>query len=93
MNKEKFKWTALLFIALLSFVLAIATGNMAFNFVAIGLGVIIYKNGDNILFEKYNERVAEKKEQAKIFKEASKKIITERRLKNKGGDRKCQMEE
>lgn len=85
MSKEKFKWSLLLFVAILSFIISLTTGNMVFNIIAIVLAVIIYKNGDEILFSSINKKNKEKREQARVLKEASRTIIKEGRLKNKGG--------
>ncbi|MBO0419423.1 MAG: hypothetical protein ACRCVH_03475 [Vagococcus fluvialis] len=81
MSKEKFKWSLLLFVAILSFIISLTTGNMVFNIIAIVLAVIIYKNGDEILFSSINKKNKEKREQARVLKEASRTIIKEGRLK------------
>lgn len=57
MSKEKFKWSLLLFVAILSFIISLTTGNMVFNIIAIVLAVIIYKNGDEILFSSINKKI------------------------------------
>lgn len=81
MSKEKFKWSLLLFVAILSFIISLTTGNMVFSIIAIVLAVIIYKNGDEILFSSINKKNKEKREQARVLKEASRTIIKEGRLK------------
>ena len=76
MSKEKFKWSLLLFVAILSFIISLTTGNMVFSIIA-----IVYKNGDEILFSSINKKNKEKREQARVLKEASRTIIKEGRLK------------
>lgn len=81
MAREKIKWSLLLLVAILSFMLSLITGNLIFNIIAIGLAIVIYKNGDEILFSSLNKKNKEKREKAKILQEASRTIIKEGRLK------------
>lgn len=55
-NKEKTKWFAVLFLAILSFILAFLTQQILFNLIAIGLAIIVYKYGNPVLFKEYDER-------------------------------------
>lgn len=85
MKNKKVFWLLLLFIAILLFILSIATGYTLFSIISLVLGVFIYKNGDSILFKEYNEKSKRKREQIMIVREASKTIIKDNTLikKNK----------
>ena len=86
MKAEKIKWLSLLLVAIVSFILSLITKQLFFNVIAILLAIYIYKDGDAVLFKEYNERSKSKREQGKIMREASRKIILEGKFKNKGGE-------
>ncbi|MFT8930641.1 MAG: hypothetical protein ABF969_15030 [Sporolactobacillus sp.] len=63
-QKEKIKYTALLFIALSLFLVGIAAQSLIACILSIGLAYYVKKNGYSILFEKYDRKNKERYEKA-----------------------------
>lgn len=87
-KKEKLKWTALLLMAVVLFLVSLSTQVYTLNIIVIGLSLHIYKNGNSILFREYEERQNKKLEDVKLVREAtqtvleSNKIFKKRRKEN-----------
>lgn len=79
-DKEKVKWTVLLFIAILLFAISLFTGFVYINIITIPLALYVYKYGNPVLFKEYNEKQKEKREQSKIVREAMQETITSGKL-------------
>ena len=58
-------WYVLLFVAILFFTLGLTTGNVIYNFIAIGIAIVIYKFGYEALFGEYNRKQKAKKEKSR----------------------------
>lgn len=79
-NKEKMKWLFVLFLAIVSFILAFMTQQLIFNFITIGLAICVYKYGNPILFKEYDERRKKKYEAARQVRNAAQTAITSKRV-------------
>lgn len=82
-NKEKAKWTVLLFIAVTLFLIGLSTGLIYLNIGSIIIAFFIYKKGNAVLFKEYDERRKEKYEKAMVVREATKKAILTKKIFNK----------
>lgn len=74
-NRAKIKWQVILFLAIVSYILAFATQLYFFNFVAIGLAICVYKYGNSVLFKEYHEQKRKKYEEAMKVREAVQTIL------------------
>ncbi|MGT2755104.1 hypothetical protein [Streptococcus ovis] len=81
MKTNKTLWLALLFLALMLFLLGLNTGNFVYNLLAIIFSFIVYQKGYQDLFKEYDDRQREKKKTAE-------KIYTALREGKKKGDDK-----
>lgn len=79
-NKEKMKWLFVLFLAIVSFILAFMTQQLIFNLITIGLAICVYKYGNPILFKEYDERRKKKYEAARQVRNAAQTAITSKRV-------------
>lgn len=79
-NKEKTKWLFVLFLAIISFILAFMTQQIIFNFIAIGLAICVYKYGNPVLFKEYDERRRKKYEEAMQVRQAAQTAITSKKI-------------
>lgn len=79
-NKEKTKWLFVLFLAIISFILAFMTQQIIFNFIAIGLAICVYKYGNPVLFKEYDERRRKKYEEAMQVRQAAQTAITRKKI-------------
>ncbi|WP_167630440.1 hypothetical protein [Listeria valentina] len=79
-NKEKTKWLFILFLAIVSFILAFMTQQLLFNFIAIGLAICVYKFGNPILFKEYDARRKKKYEEAMQVRNAARTVIVNKKL-------------
>ncbi|MBU5361497.1 hypothetical protein KQI58_10450 [Enterococcus raffinosus] len=79
-NKEKMKWLFVLFLAIVSFILAFMTQQLIFNFITIGLAICVYKYGNPILFKEYDERRKKKHEAVMQVRNAAQTAITSKRV-------------
>ncbi|MBX8936739.1 hypothetical protein [Enterococcus gilvus] len=79
-NKEKTKWLFVLFLAIISFILAFMTQQIIFNFIAIGLAICVYKYGNPVLFKEYDEGRREKYEEAMQVRQAAQTAITSKKI-------------
>ena len=79
-NKEKTKWLLILFLAIISFIVAFMTQQLVFNIVAIGLSICVYKYGNPILFKEYDARRKKKYEEAMRVRNAAQEAITSKKL-------------
>ncbi|MGL9970473.1 hypothetical protein [Enterococcus sp. DIV1420a] len=79
-NKEKTKWLFVLFLAIISFILAFMMQQIIFNFIAIGLAICVYKYGNPVLFKEYDERRRKKYEEAMQVRQAAQKAITSKKI-------------
>lgn len=79
-EQRKTKWFAVLFLAILSFILAFLTQQILFNLIAIGLAIIVYKYGNPVLFKEYDERRRKKYEDAMRVRQAAQTAITSKKL-------------
>ncbi|MFD2307405.1 hypothetical protein [Enterococcus termitis] len=85
MMSQKGKWTLLLFVDILLFLLAITTTLTPIYFLVILLSFFIYKDGNAVLFKEYDERKKQKYEEYKRVQEAAQATIrTGKLLKRKG---------
>ncbi|HFE9850364.1 TPA: hypothetical protein ACGBG5_001214 [Enterococcus faecalis] len=75
-NKEKTKWLFVLFLAIISFILAFMMQQIIFNFIAI----CVYKYGNPVLFKEYDERRRKKYEEAMQVRQAAQKAITSKKI-------------
>lgn len=74
-EKGKVKWYLLLFIAVILFLTAMATQQLFLNVIVIGLAVYIYKYGNPILFEEYDEKRKMKLKESMVVREAAKEAL------------------
>ncbi|MDT2822605.1 hypothetical protein ACFFH2_09530 [Enterococcus devriesei] len=79
-NKEKTKWLLVLFLAIISFLLAFMTQQLIFNFIAIILAICVYKYGNPILFKEYDDRRKRKYKEAMEVRNAAQTAITSKRI-------------
>lgn len=79
-NKEKTKWLFVLFLAIISFILASMTQQIIFNFIAIGLAICVYKYGNPVIFKEYDERRRKKYEEAMQVRQAAQTAITSKKI-------------
>ncbi|MGO2891551.1 MAG: hypothetical protein ACTIC2_06190 [Enterococcus devriesei] len=79
-NKEKTKWLLVLFLAIISFLLAFMTQQLIFNFIAIILAICVYKYGNPILFKEYDDRRKRKYKEAMEVRNAAQTTITSKRI-------------
>lgn len=79
-NKEKTKWLLVLFLAIISFLLAFMTQQLIFNFIAIILAICVYKHGNPILFKEYDDRRKRKYKEAMEVRNAAQTAITSKRI-------------
>ncbi|MGM0168385.1 hypothetical protein IGI39_004140 [Enterococcus sp. AZ135] len=79
-NREKTKWLVVLFLAIVSFILAFITQQLIFNFAAIGLAVCVYKYGNPVLFKEYDDRRKKKYEEAMQVRNAAQTAITSKKI-------------
>jgi len=79
-NKEKTKWLFVLFLAIISFILALMTQQIIFNFIAIGLAICVYKYGNPVIFKEYDERRRKKYEEAMQVRQAAQTAITSKKI-------------
>lgn len=79
-NKEKTKWLFILFLAIISFILAFMTQQIIFNFIAIGLAICVYKYGNPVIFKEYDERRRKKYEEAMQVRQAAQTAITSKKI-------------
>lgn len=79
-SKEKTKWLAVLFLAIVSFILAFMTQQIVFNLIAIALAACVYKYGNPILFKEYDERRKQNYEEAMQVRKAAQTAISSRRI-------------
>lgn len=79
-NKEKTKWLLILFLAIVSFILAFMTQKLIFNAIAISLAICVYKYGNPILFKEYDERRKKRYEEAPQVRDAAQTAITSKRI-------------
>ena len=79
-NKEKTKWLFVLFLAIISFILAFMTQQITFNFIAIGLAICVYKYGNPVIFKEYDERRRKKYEEAMQVRQAAQTAITSKKI-------------
>lgn len=79
-NKEKTKWLLVLFLAIISFLLAFMTQQLIFNFIAIILAICVYKYGNSILFKEYDDRRKRKYKEAMEVRNAAQTAITSKRI-------------
>lgn len=79
MKTKKPIWLALLFVALILFLLGLNSGVYVYNLLAILISLIVYKHGYTDLFQEYDEKQREKRETAE-------KIYTALREGKKKGD-------
>ncbi|MBO0410397.1 hypothetical protein P7E02_18490 [Enterococcus hulanensis] len=79
-NKEKTKWLFVLFLAIISFILAFMTQQIIFNFIAIGLAICVYKYGNPVIFKEYDERRRKKYEEAMQVRQAAQTAITSKKI-------------
>lgn len=79
MKTKKPIWLALLFVALILFLLGLNSGVYVYNLLAILISLIVYKHGYADLFQEYDEKQREKRETAE-------KIYTALREGKKKGD-------
>ncbi|MDT2598359.1 hypothetical protein P7D85_01155 [Enterococcus hulanensis] len=79
-NKEKAKWLFVLFLAIISFILAFMTQQIIFNFIAIGLAICVYKYGNPVIFKEYDERRRKKYEEAMQVRQAAQTAITSKKI-------------
>lgn len=74
-DKGKVKWYLLLFLAVSLFLTAMATQQIALNFVVIGLALVIYKFGSPVLFGEYEEKRKQKLADSLAVREAAKEVL------------------
>ncbi|MGG5373097.1 hypothetical protein [Enterococcus sp. AZ196] len=79
-HKEKTKWFAVLFLAVISFILAFMTQQLVFNFIAIGLAILVYKYGNLVLFKEYDERRRQKYQEAMQIRSAAQIAIKSKKI-------------
>ncbi|GAA2917806.1 hypothetical protein P7H46_00665 [Enterococcus pseudoavium] len=79
-NKEKTKWLFILFLAIVSFILAFTTQQLIFNLIAIVLAIFVYKYGNPVLFKEYDERRKQKYQAAMQVREAAQTAITSKKI-------------
>lgn len=79
-NKEKAKWLVVLFLAIISFLLAFMTQQLIFNFIAIILAICVYKYGNPILFKEYDGRRKQKYKEAMEVRKAAQTAITSKKI-------------
>jgi len=79
-NKEKIKWLFVLFLAIISFILAFMTQQIIFNFIAIGLAICVYKYGNPVIFKEYDERRRKKYEETMQVRQAAQTAITSKKI-------------
>lgn len=79
-NKEETKWLLVLFLAIISFLLAFMTQQLIFNFIAIILAICVYKYGNPILFKEYDDRRKRKYKEAMEVRNAAQTAITSKRI-------------
>lgn len=79
-NNEKTKWLLVLFLAIISFLLAFMTQQLIFNFIAIILAICVYKYGNPILFKEYDDRRKRKYKEAMEVRNAAQTAITSKRI-------------
>ncbi|MBU5365572.1 hypothetical protein KQI33_09335 [Enterococcus devriesei] len=79
-NKEKTKWLLVLFLAIISFLLAFMTQQLIFNFIAIISAICVYKYGNPILFKEYDDRRKRKYKEAMEVRNAAQTAITSKRI-------------
>ena len=79
-NKEKTKWLFVLFLVIISFILAFMTQQIIFNFIAIGLAICVYKYGNPVIFKEYDERRRKKYEEAMQVRQAAQTAITSKKI-------------
>lgn len=84
---NKFLWLSLLWLDIGLFILSLASTNYWLNLVVILLASIIYKQGDSVLFSRYNKKISDKRTQEVMIKEATQKMVSSGRL-FKGGRKK-----
>ncbi|MGX7245537.1 hypothetical protein ACWOC1_11915 [Enterococcus quebecensis] len=74
MNQKR-TWTALLFLDIILFLLALSINIVPLYFLVIFLSFFIYKNGNAVLFKEYDERKKQKYEEYKVVQNAVKETI------------------
>ncbi|MFD1901202.1 hypothetical protein GQR36_16500 [Enterococcus termitis] len=72
MMSQKGKWTLLLFVDILLFLLAITTTLTPIYFLVILLSFFIYKDGNAVLFKEYDERKSRNMKNISEFKKRHK---------------------
>ena len=82
--KTKFFWYILLLLAISLFVLSFSLAQPWLNLLVILLAICIYKYGDHVLFNEYNKKRKQKKNQGEAINIATRKIVQEGRLFKKG---------
>jgi hypothetical protein len=85
-EKEKLKWTVLLFLAGALFLVSLSTQLYAINIIVIGLSLHIYRNGSSILFREYEERQIKKLEDVKLVREATQTVLESNKIFKKRGN-------
>lgn len=80
---QKGKWTLLLLIDILLFILALSINVIPFYLLVMFLSFFIYKNGSAVLFKEYDDRKKQKYEEYKVIQGAAKETIRTGKLLKK----------
>lgn len=72
---QKSKWTGILFLDVLLFLLALRMNDLLLYIAVIVLSFFIYRDGNTALFKKYDERKKQKQADYKLIQEAAKETI------------------
>ncbi len=68
MKTKKAFWLMLLLLGIILFLLGLNTGHYLYNIAAIGVSLVVYRKGYDILFKEYDDRQREKRATAeKIY--------------------------
>lgn len=79
-TQNKTNWLIILFMAVVNFIIALKTGHLIFNVIAITLAIYVYKFGYTTLFKEYDEKKKAKYQKAKIINEAAQTAIRTKKI-------------